>query len=125
MQQMQAQIAAFQGQAQESLARAEKYRADITLEQYEAETDRIKALSTNLQPGDADDKEFEKRAKIAELYLKEQAINNQASRGVTNANTNGNAENLGSGQQQVRFPQQENRQFGATTPGQASGTPGQ
>lgn len=84
--QLQSQTNAFNGQAAESSARAEKIKADIMLNQYEAETDRIKALSTNLQPGDEDDKEFQRRAKIAELYLKEQDINNKASREVTNAN---------------------------------------
>ena len=125
MAQMQAQIQAFQGQAQESMARAEKYRAEIPLEQYEAETARIKALSTNIQPGDADDKEFEKRAKIAELYLKEQALNNQASQGVTNADTNRNATNPRSSQPEVRLPEQTNRPVAGTSPGQAIGTTGQ
>ena len=125
MAQMQAQIQAFQGQAQESMARAEKYRAEIPLEQYEAETARIKALSTNIQPGDADDKEFEKRAKIAELYLKEQALNNQASQGVTNADTNRNATNPRPSQPEVRLPEQANRPVAGTSPGQAIGTTGQ
>lgn len=87
-QQLESQTNAFNGQAMESQARAEKIKADIQLDQYEAETARIKALSTNLQPGDEDDKEFQRRAKIAELYLKEQEINQKASQtqGVTNAN---------------------------------------
>jgi hypothetical protein len=121
--QLQAQMQAFAAQAAESQARADKYRAEIDLERYEAETGRLKVLSSNLEPGDQDEKEFQRRAKVAELILKERQI--EASQGVTNANTNRNAENLGSGEQQVRFPQQENRQLGATTPGQASGTPGQ
>jgi hypothetical protein len=41
---------------------------------YEAETGRLKVLSTNLQPGDADEQEFQRRAKIAELLLKERSI---------------------------------------------------
>lgn len=87
--QLQAQVAAFNAQAAESNARAQKITEDITIDKFDAETNRIKALSTNLQQGDADDKEFEKRARIAELYLKEQALfKNQASQpqGVTNAN---------------------------------------
>ena len=90
--QLQAQVAAFQAQAAESNARAQKITEDITIDKFDAETNRIKALSTNLQQGDADDKEFEKRARIAELYLKEQALfKNQASQpqGVTNANITG------------------------------------
>jgi len=89
--QLQAQVSAFNAQAAESNARAQKITAEIPIEQYDAETDRIKAIATNLKAGDADDKEFEKRAKIAELYLKEQALNQQASQpeGVTNANITG------------------------------------
>jgi len=83
--QIQAQVNAFNAQAAESQARAQKITAEIPIEQFDAETDRIKAIATNLKAGDADDKEFEKRAKIAELYLKEQALNQQASQGVTNA----------------------------------------
>jgi len=83
--QIQAQVNAFNAQAAESQARAQKIMSDIPIEQFDAETDRIKAIATNLKAGDADDKEFEKRAKIAELYLKEQALNQQASQGVTNA----------------------------------------
>jgi len=87
-QQLESQTNAFNGQAAESAARAEKIKADIEIQKFEAETDRIKALSSNLQPGDEDEKEFQRRAKIAELYLKEQEIKvkEKASQGVTNAN---------------------------------------
>ena len=87
-QQLESQTNAFNGQAVESQARAEKIKADIDIDKFEAETARIKALSSNLQPGDEDEKEFQRRAKIAELYLKEQEINQKASptQGVTNAN---------------------------------------
>ena len=110
MAQLQAQIEAFAGQAAESRARAEKYSAETQLAEYEAMTDRIKALSTNLEPGIEDDKEFERRAKTAELVLKEMQM--KASQGVTNANTNRNAEITGSNQQQVRLPQQPNQPDG-------------
>lgn len=86
LQQIQAQVNAFNAQAAESNARAQKLVEEVAIEKFDAETDRIKALATNIKAGDADDKEFEKRAKIAELYLKEQALNTQASpQGVTNA----------------------------------------
>ena len=42
------------------------------MEQYDKETARIKALSTNVNSGDADEKEFEKRMRLAELMLKKQ-----------------------------------------------------
>ena len=87
LQQIQSQVNAFNAQAAESQARAQKITSEIPIDRFEAETDRIKALATNIKAGNEDDKEFEKRAKIAELYLKEQAINLQASpnTGVTNA----------------------------------------
>lgn len=79
MQQMQLQMAkeqataaALQAQAAEANARAEKYKVEASLEQYNSETQRIKAASTNVKEGDADDKEFEKRMKLAELTLKKQ-----------------------------------------------------
>lgn len=106
--QLQAQINAFNGQAQESQARAQKIAAEIPLSEYEAQTDRIKALSTNLQPGDEDDKEFQRRAKIAELYLKEQEINQKASQGVTNANQQRMGESIPSNRPEAPASQQPN-----------------
>ena len=72
--QAEATIATLQGQAQESQSRAQKNSVETQLLQFEAETDRLKVLSTNLQPGDEDEKEFQRRAKIAELLLKERSI---------------------------------------------------
>ena len=111
MAQLQAQIEAFAGQAAESKARAEKYSAETQLAEYEAMTDRIKALSTNLEPGIEDDKEFERRAKTAELVLKEMQMK-ASQQGATNANTNRNAEDSRPNQQQVRLPQQPNQRTG-------------
>jgi hypothetical protein len=113
MAQLQAQIEAFAGQAAESRARAEKYSAETQLAEYEAMTDRIKALSTNLEPGIEDDKEFERRAKTAELVLKEMQMK-ASQQGATNANTNRNAENFGSNQQQVQLSGQPDQRVGST-----------
>ena len=68
----QATAEALQGQAEEAKARAAKYNVEAQVEQYNAETARIKAVSTNIDKGDADDKEFEKRMRLAELTLKKQ-----------------------------------------------------
>jgi hypothetical protein len=68
----QATAAALQAQAAEANARAAKYQVEAQVEQYNAETQRIKAVSTNIDQGSADDKEFEKRMKLAELTLKKQ-----------------------------------------------------
>jgi formaldehyde-activating enzyme involved in methanogenesis len=88
----QAQTAALQGQAQESQARAVKYAVDAQLAPQELEIDKISAITRNLRDGDADDREFEKRLKIAEVALKEKNLNNQANRGamsgVNDANRN-------------------------------------
>ena len=117
MEQLKSQIAAFNGQAAEAQARAQKYAVDATVAQYEAETDRLKVLSSNLEPGDQDEKEFQRRAKVAELILKEREIESRAPTGVANANTNRNAENIGSSEQPVRFPEQPNQQAGEGTTG--------
>ena len=92
----QATAAALNAQAAEAQARAEKYRAEVAVIDYDSQTDRIKAVSTNLQEGTADDKEFERRFKIAELMLKEKQLNTKGEQ--LNANPNRNAENRGSNQ---------------------------
>ena len=79
----QAQTAALQGQAAESQARAGKYAIEAQLAPQELEIEKIEAITRNLREGDEDDKEFERRMKIAEVALKEKAVNNQASRGAT------------------------------------------
>ena len=40
----------------------------------ELEIDRIKAVTTNLNKGDADDKEFQKRLEISKQLLKEREV---------------------------------------------------
>ena len=111
MAQTQAQIEVFKGQAAESMARASKYSTESELAEYEAMSDRIRALSTNLADGTDDDKEFERRAKTADIVLKEQAIKSKTAKGMTNANPNGTPENIGSGQPEVRLPQQADRRM--------------
>jgi hypothetical protein len=74
MEQAQATLATLQAQAAEAQSRIQQNQVETQLLPYEAETARLKVLSTNLQPGDADEKEFQKRAKIAELLLKERSI---------------------------------------------------
>ena len=78
-----AQTAALQGQAAESQARAGKYAIETQLAPQELEIEKIEAITRNLREGDEDDKEFERRLKVAEVAIKEKAMNNQASRGAT------------------------------------------
>ena len=70
----QAQIQLLQSQAAESQSRAGKYQMETQAIPEKVQNDRIRAVSSNIQPGNQDDKEFEKRAKIAELVLKERDI---------------------------------------------------
>ena len=70
----QSQTAALSGQAQESQARAQKIAMETQLMPQELEIDRMKAVTTNLKSGTEDDKEFERRLKVADMLLKEKAM---------------------------------------------------
>jgi hypothetical protein len=70
----QAQLQLVQAQAMEAQARAQKYTVEAQLEPQVVQAKMAAALSTNLQAGNADEAEFAKRAKIAELMLKEKDI---------------------------------------------------
>jgi hypothetical protein len=71
----QSQTNALNGQAAESEARAQKIAAETKAIPVELEIDQIKAVTSNLQVGTADDKEFERRLKIADAQLKEKKLN--------------------------------------------------
>tara|TARA_R110002096_G_scaffold33157_4_gene95989 strand:+ start:1320 stop:3350 length:2031 start_codon:yes stop_codon:yes gene_type:complete len=68
------QTAALNGQAKESEARAMKAMVEAETIPKELEIDRIKAATTNLLAGTADDKEFDRRLKISGQLLKERDI---------------------------------------------------
>ena len=70
----QAQLQLVQAQSMEAQARAQKYAVEAQLEPQVVQAKMAAALSTNLQAGNADDAEFAKRAKVAELMLKEEDI---------------------------------------------------
>jgi hypothetical protein len=76
----QAQTAALESQAQESAARAQKIMVEAQTIPQELEIDRIKAITTNIRKGEEDDREFERRLKIADRLLKEKEIDNKAQR---------------------------------------------
>ena len=69
-----AQSAALNGQAIESQARAGKLQNEAVAVPMETEIQRIKAITTNLKDGDADDKEFSKRLEISKQLLKEREV---------------------------------------------------
>ncbi len=70
----QSQTAALMAQAQESQSRANKYFVDSQLAPEELKISKINAITRNLQAGDEDDKEFERRLKVADMLLKESQI---------------------------------------------------
>jgi len=103
----QSQTAALNGQAVEAQARAGKLAVETQLAPVETEIDRIKAITTNLKPGEEDDREFERRMKLADRILKQQEIdvkrtgptpNQQPAppepQGITQGELNGNATGL-------------------------------
>jgi hypothetical protein len=86
MQFQQSQTAALSAQAQESQARAAKLVAEAQAVPQELEIDKINAITRNLREGDAEDKEFERRMKVADTLLKEKQI--QGKTNVNNAERN-------------------------------------
>tara|TARA_R100000951_G_scaffold85088_1_gene72796 strand:- start:1457 stop:3397 length:1941 start_codon:yes stop_codon:yes gene_type:complete len=79
----QSQTNALNGQGAESQARAAKIAAETKAIPVELETDQIKAITSNLSAGTADDKEFERRLKIADAALKEKRLNLDAAKGLS------------------------------------------
>ncbi len=75
----QSQTAALMAQAAESQARASKYGVETELAPQELEIDKISAITRNLQAGDQDDKEFERRLRVAEVALKETELSDKRS----------------------------------------------
>ena len=74
MQFQQSQTQALSAQAQESQARAAKLAAEAAVVPQELEIDKINAITRNLKEGDAEDKEFERRMRVAETLLKEREV---------------------------------------------------
>ena len=71
----QSQTNALNGQAKESEARAIKMLAETKAIPVELETSQIKAITSNLAVGNADDKEFERRLKVADRVMNEKKVN--------------------------------------------------
>jgi len=75
----QAQTQAIQSQAAESQSRAQKYQIEAQMLPMELEIKKIDASTDSLQKGSEDDREFEKRLKVAELALKEKELDSKIS----------------------------------------------
>lgn len=71
---VQSQINEFNSRAQKQAAEAQQTNVETQLMPEETKAKLAAALSNNLDAGAADDKEFERRAKIADLLLKEKSI---------------------------------------------------
>ena len=82
----QSQTAALTGQAQESQARASKLVAEAQAVPVELEISRIEAITRNLKEGDQEDKEFERRLKVADRLLKEKQMEGKQNANDTNRN---------------------------------------
>jgi hypothetical protein len=70
-----AQLQVLQAQAVKYAMEAQQIKVETELEPQVVQAKVAAALSNNLHAGDRDDKEFARRAKVAELMLKEQDIN--------------------------------------------------
>ncbi len=93
-----AQIAVFEGQANEFNARAKKYDAETRAIPVELENMRLKLVSDM----DTDDeRNFMQRAKIAELAIKEKSMNNNGGNGGQPTRTNASSGSSQRGIQQA------------------------
>ena len=70
-----AQTAVLKAQEAESMARAQKYMVDAQMAPRELELDLMRVATNNLENGVDDDREFERRLKIAQIALKERDLN--------------------------------------------------
>ena len=71
------QATALESQAQKDQAAAQKTMAEAQAIPEKLRIDLIKASTTNLNEGSDDEKEFEKRIRVAELMLQEKKIDNE------------------------------------------------
>ena len=106
----QSQTAALVGQAAESQARAGKLSIETQLAPEELEIERINSVTRNLREGNEDDKEFERRLKVADRLLKQREI--QGKENVNDANRNQQA--VQSGQPSVQGTEGQAQQFANT-----------
>lgn len=71
---LQAQTNDLNSRAQKQAAEAQQVMVETQLLPEEIKAKQIAALSTNIDAGNSDDKEFERRVKVADLMLKEKNI---------------------------------------------------
>ena len=104
----QSQTALLSSQAQESQARATKLSAEAQAVPMELEIDRINAVTRNLREGDQEDKEFERRMRVADTLLKKREIE-----GKTNVNRPRTESTTPESQPRVSTPMEPNNGTGS------------
>ena len=98
-----AQTAALNAQSEESKARAQKLMIEAQTIPDELEIDKLKAITTNIRKGEEDDREFERRLKIADRLLKEKEIDLRTQGGQANGSIpNTTQQGAGGDQQQLQ-----------------------
>lgn len=75
---LEAQTADLNTKASKQQAEAQQIMVETQLEPDVVKAKLVAALSTNLKEGEGDDKEFERRVKVADLLLKEKTLNLKA-----------------------------------------------
>tara|TARA_B100000287_G_scaffold330996_1_gene315786 strand:- start:620 stop:2647 length:2028 start_codon:yes stop_codon:yes gene_type:complete len=116
----QSQTNALNAQAAESQARAGKFSIETRLAPEELQLDKINAITRNLQAGTGDDKEFERRLKVADRLLKESEIEGKSQ------NVNDTSRNQQPAETNQSGVSNTVRQIGLTgEPGQSVGGQGQ
>ena len=109
----QAQTATLNAQAQESQARAQKLMIEAQTIPQELEIDKLKAITTNIRQGEEDDREFERRLKIADRLLKEKEIDLRNRGGQANGSiASTTQQGTGGNQQQLQQAPAAARGFG-------------
>ena len=99
----QSQTNALNAQAAESQSRAQKIALETQLAPEELQIEKINAITRNLREGDEEDKEFERRLKVADALLKEREIEGKRQNdNDTNRNEQSSRTNQRSVQEAVR-----------------------
>lgn len=113
-----AQTATLQAQAQESSARAAKLVMEAQAIPTELEIDKMRVATMNLKNGTEDDREFERRLRIADMALKEKQMTMKTQGATNNGNNSARIpESTGGNQQQLQQPSGARSGFGSPTQG--------
>lgn len=110
-----AQTATLNAQAQEAQARAQKLLMEAEAVPAETEIAKIKAITTNIRDGEQDDREFERRIRVADLMLKEKQVNSKQGATTNGNNSSPVQQSNGRNQQQLQQIAQASAGLGVPT----------